>query len=150
MTQATQDADGTIWYGTVRCQSADEAYVRFRSEYHDSLGRRYYRRLNVRQRVTRVTAVGINFPEWYREMLREEFGHLGRVRYVMLGLVGMSYYRMFGCRWLPEEVEGYDEGKYGRFLDWLLCAGMHNTIQSERRLKSRRTYYKNLYKHRKK
>ena len=130
------------------CIDADDAYSRFKEEYHKSLGKRNFRRLDAKPRTTRITEVGVRFPEWYAKELSEEFGNLPRVPYVIEGLIGTSYCRMFGSDWFPEEVAGFDDEKYERFIDWLLCAGMHNTKQISRRSGKMKRFNKHLYKNR--
>ena len=86
--------DGVFYYGNLPCRDADDAYCRFRDDYHRSIGRQAFERLNrLGQRKERIHERGFVFS-----------GEIGTVHPLfpgsvvgrMLGLVGTSYCRIIG------------------------------------------------------
>lgn len=99
--------DGDYYYGERRCDNADEAYGFLREDYHKSLGKQFYKRFDrVGQRKERIHSFGFFFDEDSKPKVRIEH----RVKYRMLGLVGIHYYRIVGV-WDYKEVsaDGFDE-----------------------------------------
>ena len=113
--------NGEYYYGSEKCLSADNAYNRFRDDYHRGIGREFYHRLNqYGRRVERIHGRGFVFSDpSYLERLADKFRHTGRVRTRLLGLVGIHYCWMIGDWDLPE-IEEEDSDEY---FDWLLGKG---------------------------
>lgn len=113
-------ADGGYYYGTTFCRTADEVYELFRGDYHASLGKKSYRRLNrLGQRKERLHGFGFEFADgtWPQG---ERFKALGRVRYYILGLVGISYWRTVG---LWDSPKFNDEDEYWEWFHWAFSRG---------------------------
>lgn len=112
--------DGCYFYGRQLCLNADDAYCKFRDDYHASLGKRVYRRLNAKDRSERIHGFHVYFSRPIQEKLDAEFGQpRQRIPYRMLGLVGVAY-----CRGLSGgDTPDYDEEKYERWFDWFLSHG---------------------------
>jgi len=114
--------DGVYYYGNSACQTVDEAYQRFREEYHKSLGKQFYYRLNQLGRRTErlngfgfVRSKGIQPPEWYKAGVVP----CGRVPYYILGLVGIHYCRITGARFFPDT----DEDRFWELFEWAFTRG---------------------------
>lgn len=117
MEQIRRRDNGILYYGSIPCRTADDAYCRFRDDYHVSLGKQYYKRLNARLREERIHGFKVYFSNEVQQALDKEFGEpTGRINYRLMGLVGISY-----CRAIDgEEFPDYDEEKFYRWFDWLL------------------------------
>lgn len=105
--------DGRLYYGDQPCRNADDAYCRFRNEYHASLGRRAYHRLNrFGQREERIHDNGFVFEG--------SLGYEGdgRADVYILGLMGLSYCRMLGGWSVPCEDEQFEP-----WFDWAFSKG---------------------------
>ena len=103
--------DGQIFYGEKRCMDADDAYCRFRADYHASVGREAFLRLNrLGQRAERIHGFGFDFAR----KPAIPAGISGRLVVRDLGLVGISYCKMLGSRDIPCRTE--DE--FERIFDW--------------------------------
>lgn len=125
--------DGQIFYGRIRCMDADEAYCRFRSDYHASIGRQAFLRLNrLGQREERVHGFGFDFTRRIGDP-EDEFRRYGTVLYRMAGRVGISYLRVFGLF----DYESVPDEKFERWFDWALSRGS-GTMKLKRRLKKRK------------
>ena len=62
--------DDVFYYGERRCVTADAAYRLFRDEYHKSLGKRVYKRLErYGARTERIHGFGIDFTQEYSDEL---------------------------------------------------------------------------------
>ena len=109
--------DGKIYYGLHLCKDANDAYCRFRDDYHASLGKAVYRRLNMPDREERLHGFKVYFTEKSQKHLDEEFGEpSGKIEFRIMGLVGVSYCRGIDGNDLPD----YDEERYARWFDWFL------------------------------
>lgn len=112
--------DGILYYGKQICSDSNDAYCRFRDDYHASLGKRVHRRLNAPEREERIHGFHVYFSEDIQKELDAEFGvPEQRIPYRLLGLVGISYCRLLDTSGLPD----YDDDKYERWLDWFLSHG---------------------------
>lgn len=124
--------EGRLYYGERPCRDAEEAYEFFRNEYHASIGRQAFLRLNrLGQRTERIHGFGFDFakPLDYRG---EEFRRYGTVRYRMVGKNGISYMRIFGIHdygHIPEEI-------FEEWLDWALSRGS-GALKLKRRISKR-------------
>ena len=109
--------DGKIYYGNQMCSDGNDAYCRFRDDYHASLGKEVYKRLNMPDREERIHGFHIYFSDEALKVLDREFGQPDeRIKYRIMGLVGISY-----CRGIDgDDCPDYDEEKYFRWLDWCL------------------------------
>lgn len=130
--------DGVIYYGSKKCSSADEAYILFRSEYHESLGRVAYKRLNrLGSRRERVHGFGFVFDE-----PRRSPEHVERVPMYLLGIVAGSYCRMLDGSYIPdgtdEEIEAWVNRVFekGSGLTYLIGT-RQKTGRTSKRLKTR-------------
>ncbi len=97
--------EGTIYYGEQRCTDIDAAYGLYRRDYHKSVGRAAYKRLDrLGQRRERVHGYGFVF-----ERCPAYEGVQEKVRTRLLGLVSGSYCRIFGCWDVPCGDEAFDD-----------------------------------------
>ena len=113
--------NGKYYYGEQVCSDSNDAYCRFRDDYHASLGKRVYRRLNSPERKERLHGFHVYYSPDYERRIDEEFcGGMGegiqRVRYRLLGIVNLSYCRML----YEEDFPDYEEEQFWRWIDWLL------------------------------
>lgn len=111
--------DGRIYYGEQLCEDADDAYCRFRYDYHRSLGKRAYHRLNrLGQREERVHGYGFVFthPVYFR---RNDGGACKPVNSRLLGLVEGAYCRGVGAWDIPCD----NELEFERWFDWAFSKG---------------------------
>ena len=128
--------DGEYYYGSIRCKSVDDAYCRFREDYHEEIGRRAYRRLNrVGQRQERIHGCGFDFTEDYSNELARKYAGYGRVRCWIMGLVGISYCRMVGI-WDWADI---DDDAFWEYLDWLFDRRSNATYVVGKNYKAGRT-----------
>lgn len=105
--------DGKFYYGTQRCQSADDAYRKFRTAYHEELGKRVFRRLDKPLRRERVHGFGFRFSGDSREFTGKS------VPCRLLGMVGIAYCRIVGCWDFPD----IDEEELEKWLDDVFAYG---------------------------
>ena len=104
--------DGEYYYGDKHFYNIDDAYRRFRDDYHRSLGKRNFRRLDSPDRRERVHGYGFEFDvEWD--------GDRNRVPVRLLGLVCGAYCRMLGG-W---DIPCSSEEEYERWFDWAFSRG---------------------------
>ena len=109
--------DGRLYYGSQRCYDANDAYCRFRDDYHASLGKAVYRRLNMPEREERIHGFKVYFSDEIQKTLDAEFGNpIGKIPFRLLGLVGISYCRGIDGCFLPD----YDDEKFERWFEWFL------------------------------
>lgn len=107
--------DGVYRYGGKECESVDEAYRMFREDYHGSIGRKAFSRLDrLGQRRERMHGKGFCFCEADRRFLEEKFRGFPKRRCYLLGLVGISY-----C-WIGD-VPDIDDAE--DWLDWAFMKG---------------------------
>lgn len=112
--------DEGIYYGERLCRDAEEAYELFRNEYHASIGRKAFLRLNrLGQREERIHGYGFSFSH-PMSFERDDGGAGGKVRVRILGLVDISYCRIVGCREWPC---GLSEDEFERWFDWAFSRG---------------------------
>ena len=110
--------DGIVYYGEQRCESIDDAYCRFRSDYHRGLGKEVYQRLDrLGQRVERIHGHGFVFAGG--NSFGDKFKPLGRTKCRIMGLVGISYVRVIGLWDYPE----LQEEEFEQWLDWVYARG---------------------------
>ena len=106
--------DGVFYYGDAACRDADDAYCRFRDDYHRAVGRKAFERLNrLGQRVERIHRKGLVFSG---EIKADHPLFPRRVAGRLLGLVGTSYCRIIGG-W---DVHCGTDEEFDRWLDWAL------------------------------
>ena len=106
------------YYGEVLCHSVDDAYYRFREDYHASLGRDSSRRLGrIGKRAERIHGFGFVYeggtPAEY------DTGGVEKVPYRILGLIGIHYSRILGC-WDYSYVRDED---FEVWFDWVFRKG---------------------------
>lgn len=107
--------EGKIFYGKELCGTADDAYCRFRDDYHCSLGKRAYYRLNrLGQREERVHGYGFSFATAVPPYLSR-----GLVQTRLLGIVGVAYCRIVGG-W---EIPCRTDEEFERWFDWAFSKG---------------------------
>lgn len=117
MEQITKQ-DGRYCYGERGCADIDEAYVLFRRDYHSTLGRDASRRLDrLGQRKERIHGFGFCFDDG--AVSGFDAGAVGRVRYRLLGLVGIHYCRIIGC-W---DYAGVGDDEFDGWFDTVFRKG---------------------------
>lgn len=88
--------DGEVYYGSRKCLNINEAYSLFRNDYHRSLGRDPYGRLDrLGQRKERVHEFGFVFSKPKGGLSKKILGSVP-VKYWLLGMLGISYCRLVG------------------------------------------------------
>ena len=110
---------GVCYYGDVQCDTVDDAYRKYRNDYHKSLGKAVYRMLNRPARVERIHGSGMYLQKGYEDGLRNRYDRYGKVNCRFMGIVGISYVRMVGI-WDCADV--CDES-FREYLDWLFSRG---------------------------
>lgn len=106
--------DDVFYYGDHACRDADDAYCRFRNDYHKVVGRKAFERLNrLGQRAERIHERGFVFSSYSGSYISL---YPGRVEGRLLGLVGTSYCRIIGG-W---DVHCGTDEEFDRWLDWAL------------------------------
>ena len=130
--------DGEVYYyGDDRCSGPNDAYNRLRADYHKSLGRNVHLRLNVLgKRKERIRGIySFFYDSGYVRQLEEEFGGSSPVPYRILGLVGVSYFRIFSGNDIPD----YDDEKFFRWMDYAFIKGSGAIRLIDRKNNSGRT-----------
>lgn len=108
--------DGGIYYGELLCDDADHAYRLYRNDYYAAIGRKAFLRLNrLGQREERIHGYGFVFAEERTAPVHSG----GRITARLLGLVGISYCRIFGTG----EIHTRTDDEFERWLDWALSRG---------------------------
>ena len=128
MEQITK-VDGKYYYGKTFCRDISEAYRLFRNDYHRSLGKRVYRRLDKAPRQERVHGYGFvsSGASWD--------GDRRRVPVRLLGLVCGSYCRMLGG-W---DVPCSTEDEFEQWFEWAFSKGSGALRLAGRKEKAGRT-----------
>ena len=120
--ERTVRRSGRLFFGDTPCGDADEAYRAFRNAYHESLGRKSYRRLDAKERKERVHGFRAYFTDEYGAALESEFGSVStrvlhvKVLFYMLGIAVTSYCRIASSERMPD----YEEERFFRWLDWMM------------------------------
>lgn len=125
--------DGRIYYGKRPCRDAEEAYEFYRNDYHASIGREAFLRLNrLGQRSERIHGFGFDFarPLDYRG---NDFRRYGTVLYRLAGRIGISYLRAFGLY----DYESVPEERFDEWFDWALSRGS-GAMKLKRRLSKKK------------
>jgi len=108
--------NGIYYYGESKCVDADDAYRRFRADYHASIGRSAFLRLDrLGQRMERVHGFGFEFLH----RVLPPVGCGGKTRCRFLGLVHLSYCRLVGL-WDYSDIP---EEKFDEWFDWAFSRG---------------------------
>lgn len=129
--------DGQIYYGRIRCVDADDAYSRFRDDYHASIGREAFLRLNrLGQRSERIHGFGFDFTKPL-DSRRDDFRRYGTVLYRMAGRIGISYLRVFGYY----DYESVPDKEFEQWFDWALSRGS-GAMKLKRRISRKHNHSK--------
>lgn len=104
--------DGKIYYGSVECLNADDAYRKFRDDYNVALGKRYYQRLG-RLGARKERVHGFGFVYDGEPDLPGVTGGLVPTR--LLGIAAGAYCRMLGSWDIPG---GMDEDEFWLWFQW--------------------------------
>lgn len=125
--------DGILYYGEHRCKNIEEAYQRFRDDYHQSIGRAAYKRLNrLGSRTERVHGSGIVFSV----PRTNPFGDTHEmVPIYLLGLLSGAYCKVLGGWLIPD---GTDE-QIEQWIDWAFSSGSRALRLVGKSLKTGRT-----------
>lgn len=125
---------GVYYYGDRECKDIDEAYERFRADYHASVGRNTHARLDrLGQRTERVHGFGFVFEGGIP--YQAEFRDFPKVDCRLLGFLGIANCRIIGCWDFPD----LDEETFERWFDWALSKGSGALRLVGRKYKSGRT-----------
>ena len=114
MEQITRQ-DGIIYYGSRRCETSDEAYLRFRNDYHKSIGRVSFKRLNrLGSRKERVHGFGFVFKTV------PDFSDITpkKIPVYLLGIMAGAYCKCMSGEYIPD---GTDE-EIEHWIDWAFCS----------------------------
>ena len=128
------------YYGEVCCDTIEQVYELFRTDFNEKAGRDSFGRLDhLGRRKERIHGFGFDFAE---KVGTETFRRCGKVRYRLLGLVGISYCRMLGrddCPILPDEqFEQWFDYAFSRGSGVLRLVGRKkNTGRTSKNLKKR-------------
>lgn len=126
--------DEVYYYGAEPCTDIDDAYSRFRRDYHATLGRDVYGRLDkVGQRVERVHGFGFVFSDGKPD--GREFEHHKKITCRLLGFLGIANCRIIGI-WDYGDIT---EEQFERWFDWALSRGSGALRLVGRKSKSGRT-----------
>ena len=127
--------DGEVYYGSRRCRDVDDAYCRFRDDYHVSLGKLAYYRLNrIGRRQERIHGKGFEFSHPV-SFERHDGGACGTVAVRLLGIVATSYCRVVGGWDVPCETEE----EFWEWFDWAFSRGSRSLRLVGRNEKAGRT-----------
>ena len=110
---------GVLYYGNIKCKDENDAYDWFHDEYNTSMGKAASLYLeNALQRKERIHEFGFVRP--YDDIPERErcFGHR-RVRYRILGLIGIHYCRIVGLWDIPKMTEE----QMDRWIEWAFTRG---------------------------
>jgi len=108
--------DGVYYYGETRCDDADHAYRLFRADYHRSVGKVSWLRLDrIGRRTERIHDQHAYFIPGAVEDKRFSGCAARPVPIRLLGIIGISYCYILGMRDYPM---GLDEESVARWLDW--------------------------------
>lgn len=111
--------EGKLYYGERFCRDAEEAYELFRKDYHASIGRQAFLRLNrLGQREERIHGFGFDFSKRVGDP-EDEFRRYGTIHYRMAGRIGISYLRVFGLH----DYESVPDERFDEWFDWALSRG---------------------------
>jgi hypothetical protein len=116
MEQITKQ-DGVIYYGKQRCNNIDDAYDKFRTEYHRICGKDASKRLDrLGQRVERIHEYGYYFTE---ELHGDSYVCIGKIPYRIMGFLGICYVRSISLT----DYEEVDDEEFDDWLDWVFRKG---------------------------
>lgn len=140
MEQITK-SDEKYYYGDRVCESIDDAYRKFRDDYHKTLGRNPYARLDrLGQREERIHGFGFVRD---KEFIPGLTIPRRKVKHYILGLVCLSYTRGVGCWDMP----GLDEYGTEQWLEYAFTKGSKCLSLAGRRDKRGRTNRRFYKKH---
>lgn len=131
--------DGQLYYGTIQCKSVNDAYNAFRKDYHSSLGKAVYQRLDrLGQRKEYLHGYGFIFDsssvsEW-------KPGERHRYNCYILDKVDLGYVRTIGC-WDYPDIK---EEEFEKWLDWVYERGKGRMRTLDVRTKKKRRKFINL------
>jgi hypothetical protein len=126
--------DGRYYYGEDICRDVDDAYEKFRDDYHELLGKQVWRQLDrTGQRMERTHGIG-SFHPWREQPDGREFINYRPARYYVLGIVGISYWYKVGSWDFPGIA---DEEKFDRWLEWAFTKGSRGLVLKGHRPGSR-------------
>ncbi len=129
--------DGRIYYGERPCRDAEEAYEFYRDDYHASIGREAFLRLNrLGQRSERIHGFGFDFTKQVHDR-RDEFRRYGTVLYRMAGRIGISYLRVFGLY----DYQSVPDEEFEQWFDWALSRGS-GAMKLKRRISRKHNHSK--------
>ena len=117
-----------IFYGNEACRDADDAYRKFRDDYHESLGKVAWRRLNrIGSRTDRMRGSATVFSPDYQIMAF----NVPTVKCRLMGMMGPAY-----C-WMMDVPDICDDA----FWDWLDAASAKGSqlVRMTKRRRSGRT-----------
>ena len=107
----------SIFFDGKECSGIDESYRLFRKRYNGNVGKAFKNALGYRgMRTERISGYGIVLDEGYANELRNTFRDESKHRSYLMGLVGISYCRMFSTEGMPE---GCNEDEW---LDWVMSS----------------------------
>lgn len=109
--------EGKLFYGRYECSNSDDAYRMFRDDFHVSIGRMAYRRLDAAERTERLHGFHVYYSNTLQKTLDKEFGKpVKRIPYRFMGMANISY-----CRGISgKDTPNLEEEAYWRWFDWLL------------------------------
>lgn len=123
--------DGYVYYGEHKCADIDDAYERFRMDYHKSLGRKTSWRLDrIGRRRERIHGFGCVFTDESAPREQQYFPR-GRQKIFLLGLVDIHYF------WIMHlEDNGMTDDQQFDYIDWLMMKGNKTLMFVDRKKKN--------------
>lgn len=111
-------ADGdSILFDGKECSGINESYQLFRDRYNRNVGKAFKTALGYRgMRTERISGYGIVLDDGYADELRRLFSDEPKHRSYLMGLVGISYCRMFSTDGMPDGNNG------DKWLDWVMSS----------------------------
>lgn len=131
--------NGQLYYGSLHCNTINDAYNAFRKDYHTMLGKSVYRRLDrLGQRKERLHSYGFVFDDDLQST--ELLGIKHRYNCYILDKVDLGYVRTIGC-W---EYSDISESDFEKWLDWVYTRGGGRLRTLDVRVKKKRRKFINL------
>lgn len=126
--------DHTLYYGNYKCESAEEAYERFRTDYNKECGKGTFSRLEkIGKRTERVHGFGFYRSPDYRFPI--DFSDQRRTDCRLLGIAHTSYCRIV----MFDDIPPKGQDNFWEWFEWAFSRGTNALRLVGRKDKSGRT-----------